>query len=194
MSVKIYTKKGDKGMTSLYDGTMLRKSNVYFDVLGNIDELSTSIGLCESDSKDLLEYIQCRLMDISSFIATPHWTSKASDEKLERVKFNFDEETKKLEDEIDKYDKLMPSLKNFIIPRSVSRLSVQLHYARTVCRRAERSLDGLHDFLVSRDINSDLEGPLKYLNRLSDYLFQYARYTNFVACGEDRIWKKSESN
>lgn len=179
--MKIYTKTGDKGKTSLYDGSRHSKFDEVFDVLGDIDELSSHIGLLYTqfnasvndeppshpDNKnintDFLRIIQCRLQTINSLIATPE-SKKAS--KLTQI---TEEDVKYLENQIDLYSNSTPPLKVFILP-GVTVCDSQAHVCRSVCRRAERRFIRLHPeeetFVLVK----------QYLNRLSDLFFAYARF------------------
>jgi cob(I)alamin adenosyltransferase len=180
--MKIYTRSGDNGLSCLYNGDRLKKSDVVFDVLGNIDELSAQIGVvyalaCEDGGKHIdikkdLEQLMSRLLDIGSVVATPVNSAKTTKTKLKRVEINFDELIMNLEIKIDQMMSSLPPLKNFILPTG-NLISAQTHVARAVCRRVERSLVCLKE--MNNDVN---DGVLKLFNRLSDYLFVLARYLN----------------
>jgi cob(I)alamin adenosyltransferase len=174
--MKIYTRSGDNGLSCLYNGDRLKKSDVVFDVLGNIDELSAQIGvvyaLAHIDIKKDLEQLMSRLLDIGSVVATPVNSAKTTKTKLKRVEINFDELIMNLEIKIDQMMSSLPPLKNFILPTG-NLISAQTHVARAVCRRVERSLVCLKE--MNNDVN---DGVLKLFNRLSDYLFVLARYLN----------------
>lgn len=126
--VKIYTKTGDRGTSSLFNGERRSKSDAVFEALGNVDELNAAIGLCyehaliasHNELASQLTTIQSTLLDLGSHIATPK-TSEASDEKrLERAKFDAEPLITMLENSIDEWDKELPALRNFILPvRSV---------------------------------------------------------------------------
>ena len=169
---KIYTKTGDKGKSSLFTGERRRKSDEIFEALGTIDELSSHIGLAKVHAindaqidKQLMR-IQCILQDVGSVVATP--SSSARETHQDRVAFDKNH-IDELEQWTDEYTKDLPPLKNFILPGG-SLGSASLHVARTVCRRAERRLVHLKD-------KNEVDGEaLKYLNRLSDYLFTLARH------------------
>ncbi|CAB4061406.1 MMAB [Lepeophtheirus salmonis] len=170
---RIYTRTGDKGTSSLYTGERREKSDVVFEALGTTDELSSHIGLAYAYAAenghpylDNLERIQCLLQDIGSTIATPK--SSARDTHLKKTEFN-PEHTQELEEWIDEYSKNLPPLKNFILPGG-GKTSASLHIARSVCRRSERRVTPLV-------LEGQMEGEaLKYLNRLSDFLFTIARF------------------
>uniref|UniRef100_H2ZMN1 Cobalamin adenosyltransferase-like domain-containing protein n=1 Tax=Ciona savignyi TaxID=51511 RepID=H2ZMN1_CIOSA len=191
-TLKIYTKTGDKGRTSLFTGERRSKFDSVFEALGDVDELNSNLGLVreylkESEKKDALQdvskmlvKIQCSLLDIGSCIATP--LNSASDKQLQRTEFD-ENLVQELEQNIDRYWKELPELKNFILP-SGGKLSCSLHVSRSVCRRAERKISSLlHAGEVSKDV-------AKYVNRLSDLLFTLARYAAFVEENEEVIYKK----
>lgn len=175
----IYTKTGDLGITSLYNGNRISKNSEYFEVLGNIDELNSHIGsylpLYDEKLNNFMYEIQSRLMDIGSHIATP--LKNSSESKINRVKFEY-LEIEKLESMIDELDSTLPKLTNFILPIG------NIHLSRTICRRAERSIINI----VNNGDCSDI--VLKYMNRLSDFLFVLARYVNFNCKIKETIYKK----
>ena len=164
--MKIYTKTGDKGQTSLYDGTRIDKDSIRVDSYGTIDELNSYIGLCmyyiNEDEKKVLFSIQRDLFYIGAELATKNT------DKLNKV-IN-DEDIKNLESIIDKYMGESKGLDSFIIP-GTSLASAHLHIARTICRRAERIIISLSKI---EQVNPML---IKYINRLSDALYAIARYS-----------------
>lgn len=164
--MKIYTKTGDKGQTSLYDGTRIDKDNIRVESYGTIDELNSYIGLCmhyiNEDEKKVLFNIQRDLFYIGSELATKNT------EKLNKVV--TDNDIKNLENIIDKYMGEAKGLDSFIIP-GTSLASANLHIARTICRRAERIIISLSKI---EKVNPML---IKYINRLSDVLYAIARYS-----------------
>ena len=175
---KIYTKTGDKGKTSLFDGKKVLKSDVKVDAYGTIDELNSSIGLASTFIKislinKELEEIQNDLLEIGSALAV---STSLPVPQLE----NRPEEFEKI---IDKLTYKMPELKEFILPGG-GRGGAQLHLARTIARRAERNIVEL-----SRKEKID---PiiLIYLNRLSDLLFTMARFVNFKEKKKEKKWQK----
>ena len=157
--MKIYTKTGDKGQTSLYDGTRVDKDSIRVESYGTIDELNSYIGLCmhyiNEDEKKVLFYI-------GSELATKNT------EKLNKVV--TDNDIKNLENIIDKYMGEAKGIDSFIIP-GTSLASAHLHIARTICRRAERIIISLSKI---EEVNPML---IKYINRLSDALYAIARYS-----------------
>ncbi|MEG8988723.1 cob(I)yrinic acid a,c-diamide adenosyltransferase [Ignavibacteria bacterium 4148-Me] len=177
--MKIYTKQGDGGKTSLLGGEKVWKDNQRIKAYGTVDELNAILGIVitESKSEELireLRSIQSELFTIGADLATPNNKSV----KIVRTDENF---TKRIENLIDKYDEKLPELKNFILPGG-SKAASYLHLARTVCRRAEREVVSL---IKEVEINPQIE---VYLNRLSDLLFVLARYENYINGIEDIKW------
>ena len=177
---KIYTKKGDQGDTHLGDGTKVRKSYRRLDVYGTVDELSALLGLItveslQEDLKNELLLVQKDLFVVGSLLACP---------KSEKVPSLSEQRIGELEKQIDRMTQEMPALKNFILPGG-SKESALYHLARTVARRCERNLVQL----VDEEASSEKEQiVLKYLNRLSDYLYTCASYFNFKKKITDPIW------
>ena len=189
--LKIYTKTGDKGTTSLFTGERRPKNDPIFEALGTNDELSSALGLARefcidaNNSRILskLEEIQCILQDIGSHIATP--LSSSSDKHKSRTEFTGSIED--LENWIDAYTEELPPLRNFILP-SGGKSSASLHVARSTCRRLERSMLPI---LERGDIHNDV---YKYVNRLSDFLFTAARFAaNFEGKDEFIYQRKLKS-
>lgn len=181
MDWKIYTKGGDKGQTALIGGTRVPKYHQRIEAYGTIDELKSYIGLIrdlteENEIRDLLLEIQDRLFTTESLIAAD---STESAEKLPKL---FEKDVELLEKSIDKMNETLPELSNFILPGG-QLLASHTHIARTICRRAERlTIKASEEFAID---------PLcvKYLNRLSDFLFVLARKFVFDLGGEEIIWK-----
>lgn len=165
--MKIYTKTGDKGTTSLKGGKRVPKFHERIEVYGNVDELISYMGLIrshdidESDKKMIIE-IQDWLMTCGDILATD------SDNKSVKIPELKEEDIQMLEKEIDKIEKKLPSLKKFILPGGHVTVAF-CHIARTVCRKAERKIVKLS----SESFVPEL--IIKYFNRLSDYLFVLAR-------------------
>jgi len=169
--VKIYTRTGDAGDTSLFDGTRVPKSNPRVDAYGDVDELSAVVGVARSatDHPDIaarLEIIQRDLFALGSRLADP---SARIAGRVTKVILGADE-VKRLEDWIDEYEERLPPLRRFILPGG-NGAGAMLHVARTVCRRAERRIVSLGPGAVDPLL-------LVYLNRLSDFLFVLARAVN----------------
>jgi cob(I)alamin adenosyltransferase len=211
---QVYTKTGDRGTTSLFNGERRSKDAPHFEALGSVDEANAQIGLARShyaqqrklayhmkcsppyaqyyletdvDPNPLpgqLEEIQSRLFDLGSHLATPRATS--SDAKVARTEFS-EEHVLQLERWIDAMDAELPPLKNFILPGGGNLTSATLHVARTTVRRAERCVIPL---LETGDV---AEVVLRYLNRLSDYLFVAARFASSQAQEPETIWRKART-
>lgn len=179
--MKIYTKTGDDGSTSLFDGSRVDKSHHRVIAYGDIDELIAYLGVVSSninkhkDLSDLVYQIQKDLFALGATLANPS-------NKKQKEKSHFDESrTQSLELAIDHYEEELKPLMSFILPGG-SILASHFHYARTVCRRAERSVIDLHHH---EPINDEV---LKYVNRLSDLLFVLARVSNSRENVEDVPW------
>ena len=165
--MKIYTKTGDRGSTSLFGGERVPKSHYRIDAYGTIDELNSYIGLLRDQEvnqkiSETLIQIQHNLFVIGSILATEPNNTKVKVPRLEEL------DIQNLEVAIDKIDAELPPLKNFILPGGHPSVSFG-HIARTVCRRAER-------LVVVLDSHEKIDPILiQYLNRLSDYLFMLCR-------------------
>ncbi|KAK5910184.1 hypothetical protein CesoFtcFv8_004044 [Champsocephalus esox] len=186
---KIYTKTGDKGFSSTFTGERRPKEDHIFEALGNTDELSSAIGLAREFCLDKghtftyqLDKIQCILQDVGSNIATPQ--SSARESHISRTKFAA-QPISDLETWIDTFTEELPPLTNFILP-SGGKGSAALHLARTVCRRAERSVAPI---VRSGEADPDVA---KFLNRLSDYLFTAARYAAMKEGSVETIYTRPE--
>ena len=185
MASKIYTRVGDKGTTSLIGGTKVSKSHLRIEAYGTVDELNSWIGLVKDTVSDTLsgkalQEIQDRLFTIGSSLAC----DPIKEPKL-RLPDLKDTDTGFLESEMDRMNEVLPEMKSFILPGGHVQVS-QLHIARCVCRRAERCCVKLE--LESLEVDPII---LKYLNRLSDYLFVLARYTSRLLAAEEIPWKKN---
>ena len=195
--VKIYTRTGDKGSTSLFTGERRSKADPIFECLGNTDELNSSIGVSiqfldasDQKSQQQLIKIQSTLLDIGSHIATPR--TSAQPKQLERIA-NFDTQlTKELELWIDEMDSELPVLKNFILP-SGGKCAAMLHLSRAICRRLERSMQPLLKNTEATAVNDlDLDPQVGiYVNRLSDFLFVLARFIAMKEGKKETIYKKT---
>ncbi len=183
MAMKIYTKTGDKGTTSLIGGTKVPKSHLRIEAYGTVDELNSYIGLCkdllsdEQGQKILLE-VQDRLFTIGSSLAC----DPIKEPKM-RIPDLKETDIELLEKEIDRMDETIPPMKNFILPGGHATLS-HLHSARCICRRAERCCVRLE--LENLEVEDII---IKYLNRLSDYLFVLSRYSGHQLKVEEIPWK-----
>jgi cob(I)alamin adenosyltransferase len=183
MATKIYTKTGDKGKTSLIGGTKVPKSHIRIDSYGTVDELNSFIGLVSDQlnderTKQALKEIQDRLFTIGSSLACD-----PDKEPLMKIPDLKEEDVTNLEKEMDAMNEVLSPMKNFILPGGHVAVSTA-HVARCVCRRAERICVNMveHDIFVGALV-------IKYLNRLSDYLFVLARYIGHLFNAEEIAWK-----
>jgi cob(I)alamin adenosyltransferase len=179
--VKIYTKTGDTGETSLFDKTRVSKSDDRVDAYGEVDELNACLGAAraarlDADLTGLLEQIQGELFAIGARLADP--SSRIAD-RVQKAAIT-EAEVKQLELMIDRLEADLPPLRKFILPGG-STAGALLHLARTVCRRAERRVVGLGPGAVEPII-------IVYLNRLSDLLFVMARVANQRAGTTEVEW------
>lgn len=185
--MKIYTKTGDVGETSLFSGERVKKSNLRVELYGTIDELNSIIGLAHTFGKDdilneHLLYLNELLFKFGSDLATPP-TPKPK-HRIERI---VAEDVSDLEEKIDEYDAELPKLTRFILPGGSKRAAF-LHQARTVCRRAERiAVSIMHEENLG-------EFAIPFINRLSDYLFEASRYANHLENVEDIVWISRKKN
>ena len=183
MSLKIYTKTGDLGKTSLIGGTKVAKSHIRIESYGTVDELNSYIGLVsdhitDTPTKIILKEIQDRLFTIGSSLACD-----PDKEPLMKIPDLKEEDVVLLENEIDKMNDTLPVMKSFILPGGHVAVSTA-HITRCVCRRAERLCVNMqqHDLFVEPLV-------IKYLNRLSDYLFVLARYIGHLLGVDEIPWK-----
>ena len=182
--MKIYTKTGDKGTTSLVGGTRVPKTHIRLEAYGTVDELNSNLGLLityllDGKDKDFLQQVQDRLFAVGSQLATDR-------EKMELKEASIisSEQVEMVEREIDRLDTLLPPLSAFILPGG-SRGAALCHVCRTVCRRAERRILALAEQV---EISSEL---LAYVNRLSDYLFVLSRKMNQDDKKGEILWNNS---
>ena len=180
--MKIYTKNGDKGETQLLGGTKVLKNNLRLKSYGSIDELNAYIGHIydhniDAKTNKFTLSIQNKLFDLGSNIAYDQKNKSITIEKLDQ------KDVDEIETEIDRLEKKLPLLTNFILPSGHKTTSL-CHIARTICRRAERNLVEL-----SASENVDLIN-VKFLNRLSDYLFILSRYNLVINEIDEIIWQK----
>ena len=181
--MKIYTKTGDKGSTSLIGGTKVSKSHMRIEAYGTVDELNSYVGLCRDllDIEEMraeLQEIQDRLFTIGSSLACD-----PNKEPLLKIPDLKESDLQFLEQSIDKMNVVLPVMKSFILPGGHPTVS-HFHVARCICRRAERACVRL------QAENQEIE-PLiiKYLNRLSDYLFVVARFCGHNLNVAEIPWK-----
>jgi cob(I)alamin adenosyltransferase len=169
--MKIYTKTGDIGETSLFGGRRVLKSELRIEAYGTVDELNSWIGLLRdvqtnTGYKDLLKEIQDRLFTLGASLAADPARGNLKKPDLHESDIEL------LEKAIDKMDEELEPLKNFILPGGHVHVSY-CHLARTVCRRAERLCVALHHSVQTE--SAEILIAIKYLNRLSDYLFTLSR-------------------
>jgi len=188
--MKIYTKTGDKGETSLYGGTRVSKAAARVESYGTLDELNAFIGLAKaeiSDEKVLsqLQKIQFDLFTVGSEAATPTDKLILANGKNRLHLMISEEEISELELWMDDLDAELEPLQFFILP-SGGKAAASIHVCRTVCRRAERAMVHLNE---TEEVRPEL---IKYLNRLSDYLFILARYISKISGEKEEYWNPSE--
>lgn len=179
--MKIYTKTGDKGTTALFGGKRVSKADLRIDTYGTVDELNAYIGLVRDQAvntnrKNILTEIQDRLFTIGSILATEPGNIKVKVPALSESDVIY------LENEIDAMEEKLPPMKSFVLPGGHPSVSF-CHVARTVCRRAER-------LVIALDAHEKAdELIIKYLNRLSDYLFVLSRKMSAELNAEETPWK-----
>lgn len=169
--MKIYTKNGDRGKTSLIGGKKVSKHDLQVEAYGSIDELNSFIGLLKDYSKNdevnqVLFKVQLKLFTIGSILAQENTSTNSV--ILEKLNISA-KDTNFIELQIDKLEKKLPKLSKFIIPGG-HKLVSYCHVSRSICRRAERKITKLSD---SVKLDSNI---LPYINRLSDFLFVLSRY------------------
>jgi cob(I)alamin adenosyltransferase len=185
--MKIYTKTGDKGTTALFGGTRVPKDHIRIESYGTVDELNSYIGLIRDQEmnphykKTLIE-IQDRLFTIGAILATPREKEVKKNGELRLQKLGIVEsDIELLENEIDAMEEALSPMTHFVLPGGHTTVSY-CHIARCVCRRAER-------MAVHLDHNEPVdEIVIKYLNRLSDYLFVLARKLSNDLNAEEVKW------
>ncbi|MCB1142023.1 MAG: cob(I)yrinic acid a,c-diamide adenosyltransferase [Leptospiraceae bacterium] len=181
--MKIYTKTGDTGMTSLARGGRVAKSDSRVEMYGTCDELNSSLGITvslltpNSELRDPLYFIQSLLFELGSELAGYLPPGRENSTSLNEEDIHY------LENEIDRMNESLPELRSFILPGGTPPAS-HLHLSRTICRRLER-------IMVREKLEKGIvhEMGIRFINRLSDYLFVAARYENHCSKTEDVIWK-----
>lgn len=204
--MKIYTKTGDKGTTRLVDGRECSKSDLRVETYGTVDEVNSTLGLViaqiqsNSETANTCQILTNELLVIQNqlFTVGSHLACEKEEARLRLPEFP-EAWIADLEKQIDQHTEKLPPLKNFILPGG-SLVASQLHLARTVCRRAERMVVRLIEeipnpislsTMAGKDHSLDDVGiSLRYLNRLSDYLFTIARTANQLLKTADQEWKK----
>jgi cob(I)alamin adenosyltransferase len=185
--MKVYTKTGDTGTTALFGGTRVPKHHIRIESYGTVDELNSHIGLIrDQDISDLykkvLIEVQDRLFTVGAVLATPpeKETLKNGQPRLQNLGI-IESDIKFLENEIDIMEESLPPMTHFVLPGGHTTVSY-CHIARCVCRRAERLAVHLND------IEPTDAFVIKYLNRLSDYLFVLARKLSFDLKADEVQW------
>jgi cob(I)alamin adenosyltransferase len=183
MAAKIYTKTGDLGTTSLIGGTKVPKNHLRIETYGTVDELNSYIGLVsdlteDTSSKIILKEIQDRLFTVGSSLACD-----PDKEPLMKIPDLKETDVVLLEREIDRMNEILPAMKHFILPGGHVAVSTT-HIARCICRRTERLCVNMHEHELFVE-------PLviKYINRLSDYLFVLSRYIAHELQIKEIAWK-----
>ena len=185
--MKVYTKTGDKGTTALFGGTRVPKHHIRIESYGTVDELNSYIGLIRDQEilphyKTVLIEIQDRLFTLGAILATPpeKETLKNGQPRLQQLGI-VESDIEYLEKEIDTMEESLPPMTHFVLPGGHTTVSY-CHIARCVCRRAERLVTHLND------IEPTDAYVMKYLNRLSDYLFVLARKLSYDVKAEEVKW------
>ncbi len=186
--MKVYTKTGDKGQTSLVGGQRVSKCCQRLESYGMVDELNSHIGvlisyLNDKLDADFLTKVQADLFVIGGYLATDN-----SQREVRQGNIVSEQMVKDIENEIDRIQLLLPPLKLFILPGG-ARPAAYAHVCRTVCRRTEREILRL----VQEGAQVD-DTLIAYVNRLSDYLFVLARKLNLDANIQDVLWKRKETH
>ena len=185
--MKIYTRTGDDGKTSLFSGERVLKNNLFIEAVGTVDEGNSAIGLALSflpkedkfnSLRTQLELIQHALFDVGAALSTPRRCDQAK--KLEKTRFD-DDAIEQLEGWIDEVEAKVPKLKTFILPGGHP-CGAALHLSRSIIRRSERLVIPLYE---QADIT---QAVLVYLNRLSDYLFVVSRFINHLLDYPETSW------
>lgn len=182
--MKIYTRTGDDGSTSLFSGERVGKDALRVEAYGTVDELNSHLGLARASTPQALvmEYLvtlQNQLFTAGADLAT---TADSTRSRIVRIR---DKDVIWLEQEIDRMTETLPPLRSFVLPGGTVS-AAHIHVARTICRRAERQAIELS--------RREALGPiLVYLNRLSDFLFTLARYENFLAGVSEEKWSVAQS-
>lgn len=184
MKSGIYTKTGDKGTTSLVGGMRVSKTHVRLDAYGTVDELNSYIGWLScvteaSSHRGFLRYIQHKLFTVGSYLAT-----ETERKEPKPASIISEKDIRRLEEQIDIIDGGLPRLNRFVLPGG-NEAAARAHICRTVARRAERCIYRVAEqFPVSEEV-------LIFLNRLSDYLFVFARYESNKS-SEEIYWEQGD--
>lgn len=184
----IYTKTGDKGMTSLVGGQRVSKTDLRLEAYGTVDELNSQLGLLLTEVGDasdhaLLNEVQNHLFVVGGYLATDQSTTQLRAQSVVTPAM-----IESLEKAVDEIDSSLPKLRAFVLPGGTRGASMA-HVCRTVCRRAERRILTLNNQLKERDEAELDANVLSYMNRLSDFLFVLARKMNIIEGQDEIIWK-----
>ena len=179
---RIFTRRGDGGQTQLGGGQTVSKTDVRVSVMGDLDELNAWLGVISRQElppgiRAIISRIQNELFDLGAELCFQDVEREAP-----QLQLLDNQHIQDLENSIEETTATVGSLENFILPGGVE-AAASLHLARTVCRRAERNLVQLHVTTGGRDL------PLRYVNRLSDALFVWARLANFTSKTPENLWK-----
>jgi cob(I)alamin adenosyltransferase len=185
--MKVYTKTGDTGTTALFGGTRVPKHHIRIESYGTVDELNSHIGLIRDQEinqlyKEVLIEVQDRLFTVGAILATPpeKETLKNGEKRLQNLGIQ-ESDIEYLENQIDAMEESLPQMTHFVLPGGHTTVSY-CHIARCVCRRAERLAVHLNDIEPTDEL------VIKYLNRLSDYLFVLARKLSFDLNADEVQW------
>lgn len=184
MKSQLYTRTGDQGTTSLVGGERVKKNSPRLEAYGTLDELSSRLGViaadpdCSQEVKGQLLEVQNELFNVGAYLATAVPEGKKPEcSSLDTSKIG------QLESWIDALDEQTPKIRAFVLPGG-SKTAAECHVARTVCRRAERAI-----LTLAEEEYVD-PAVIRYVNRLSDYLFIAARFQNFMQGVDEIVWKK----
>ena len=186
---RVYTRRGDRGETSLAGGQRVPKDSLRIEAYGTVDELNSFVGAARVTASELaatelaaiLLRVQHELFNLGSILAT---LPEDAHPQQARV---TDAEVARLESEMDRMNRELPPLRSFVLPGS-SRLNAELHVCRTVCRRAERVTVALGH------VESVPPEAVRYLNRLSDALFVFGRWASHVTGAPETLWEPNQSS
>ena len=181
---RVYTRGGDKGMTSLVGGRRVSKASIRLEAYGTVDELSSHIGLLaamlhDGHDREMLFRVQNCLFNVCTNLAT-----NQDETELYPSAYLPKGEIELMENEVDDVMQLLPERQGFILPGG-TQAAAQAHVCRTICRRAERRIVALaEEATVSPEVQ-------QYVNRLSDYFFVLAKKLNFIAGQSEKIWQNA---
>ena len=181
--MKVYTRTGDAGTTSLVGGVRVPKDSARIEAYGTVDELNSYIGVltaypkCPPEERALLIFVQNKLFNIGAYLATPGENAETP------VSFS---DVERLEKSIDEMERMTTPVDQIILPGGCT-LSAQAHVARTVARRAERRITAF----ISAEKASVSPVVMSFINRLSDWFYVFARYNNVISDAQETFWNKN---